>query len=355
MAVQSSLTLTRSAPAQEVEGITGVVELVYREKARNDEIEALALNPLFDRYRKPTRDYAVHAVHIAVFVTEHARQWLYSEMERLGDQVMYVDTDSIFYVHDPADPEHKSVPTSAFLGGWKDELEGDPVVAMASGGPKNYAYRTESGKEKSVVKGLPRSALLPHFQIDFLRASVMAEALSEPARAPAKHVVKAGGLRRERKMQNVTSVQAAHKSFRMVNNKAVIFPDGSTLPLGHQDIERRKLIFREEYQLWLAKLDEASERCARGRRAQREHDRGPEGKDEKVEPDETEQMNEHLERAQRQRDRMVQQLANWRSRLNRVEREAQDEEVEGGEEERDSAWMDLDLDDYRDLDSDAFD
>lgn len=333
-----------------------MVELVYREKARNDEIEALALNPLFDRYRKPTRDYAVHAVHIAVFVTEHARQWLYSEMERLGDQVVYVDTDSIFYVHDPDNPEHRSVPTSAFLGGWKDELEGDYIVAMASGGPKNYAYRTESGKEKSVVKGLPRSALLPHFQIDFLRASVMAEALSEPARTPAKHVVKAGGLRRERKMQNVTSIEAAHKSFRMVNNKAAIFADGSTLPFGHHEIEHRKFVFRQEYQLWLAKLDEASERCARARRAQRDHDRGPEAKDEKGdEPDETEQLNEYLEREQRQRDRMVQQLANWRSRLNRAEREAQDDEVEGGEEDRDSAWMDLDLENDRDVDPDLFD
>jgi len=341
---------------QEEEGITGVVEIVFRDRPRDEELEPLVPNPLFVQFNQRVRDYSVHAVHIAIFVTEHARQWLYEQLEKLGEQVAYLDTDSVFYVRDTANPEHRDVETNMFLGGMKDELDGDRVILWGSGGPKNYAYLTASGKSKSVVKGLPRTALDPRFQIDFLKLSVMAETLGEPARAPAHHVVKSSRLKRARNLQTIHTIAAENKSYKMVNNKVALFPDGSTLPLGHRDIETRRSLFRDEHELWLEKLDAAADACRTARARQREHD-VKSGRVRALAPGEEEEEgpNEYLQRQQRERERMQQMMANWRGRMGRMQAEGEDADVEFGDVDRDSMWMELggDDDEYEREDGDG--
>lgn len=68
-------------------------------------------------------------IFIAAFTTCHARLKLYSEIEKLGDAVLYFDTDSIIYescgTNDP--------PTGNFLGQFTDELNGDTIKTFVSG------------------------------------------------------------------------------------------------------------------------------------------------------------------------------------------------------------------------------
>ena len=90
-------------------------------------------------------------VYVAAFTTSHARLRLYEQLERLGEQVLYHDTDSIVYVSRPGGYE---VPTGNMLGEWEDELDGkDMINTWTSGGPKNYAYQLSDGSTTCKVKG----------------------------------------------------------------------------------------------------------------------------------------------------------------------------------------------------------
>ena len=64
---------------------------------------------------------------------------------------MYYDTDSIIYVSKPGEYDIK---LGDYLGEWSSELdEGEYIEEFTSAGPKNYAYRTNTGREQCVVKG----------------------------------------------------------------------------------------------------------------------------------------------------------------------------------------------------------
>ena len=90
-------------------------------------------------------------IYIAAFTTSHARLRLYKELEKLGEQVLYHDTDSIVYVSRPGGYE---VPEGNMLGEWEDELHGEHMVGIwTSGGPKNYAYTLSDGSKVCKVKG----------------------------------------------------------------------------------------------------------------------------------------------------------------------------------------------------------
>lgn len=89
-------------------------------------------------------------IFIACFTTALARLKLYAELEKLEEQVLYYDTDSMIYSWKQDQPY---IPTGVFLGQMTDELEGDTVVEFGSAGPKSYCYLTASGKSECKNKG----------------------------------------------------------------------------------------------------------------------------------------------------------------------------------------------------------
>lgn len=93
------------------------------------------------------------SVPIAAFVTCQARLKLYDELFLLGDRVLYFDTDSIIFVSRPGEYCPK---LGDFLGEFTNEIdpkEGDYIEEFVSGGPKNYAYKLNTGVTHCVVKG----------------------------------------------------------------------------------------------------------------------------------------------------------------------------------------------------------
>ncbi|KAJ8962385.1 hypothetical protein NQ318_018369 [Aromia moschata] len=88
-------------------------------------------------------------VVIAAYVTTQARLKLYSYLERLGDRVLYYDTDSVIYVSKEGEYEPE---TGNFIGDLTDELEiygkGCYITEFVPGGPKNYAYKVYSVRDK---------------------------------------------------------------------------------------------------------------------------------------------------------------------------------------------------------------
>ncbi|KAJ8941195.1 hypothetical protein NQ318_002810 [Aromia moschata] len=98
-------------------------------------------------------------VVIAAYVTTQVHLKLYSYLELLGGRVLYYDTDSY------------DVPMGEFLGEITDELEsygpGSYITEFVSGGPKKYAYRVFStrDKEERVVCKVKAASQLVNFEI----------------------------------------------------------------------------------------------------------------------------------------------------------------------------------------------
>lgn len=93
-------------------------------------------------------------VFIACFTTAQARLKLYAELEKLGDQVLYYDTDSVIYSYKPGQVK---IPTGVFLGELTDEIGGDVITEFGSAGPKSYCYETRGGKTECKNKGTKSS------------------------------------------------------------------------------------------------------------------------------------------------------------------------------------------------------
>ena len=89
---------------------------------------------------------------IAAFTTAYARLKLYDLLDLLQERVLYYDTDSVIYVHEPGKPDP---PLGDYLGDLTDELDpGDYITTFISGGPKNYAYLTNNGKTETKIRGI---------------------------------------------------------------------------------------------------------------------------------------------------------------------------------------------------------
>ena len=116
---------------------------------------------------------------VAAFTTCHARLKLYSYLKVLGEQVLYFDTDSVIYAHQPGQPQ---VENGDYLGDLTDELDhGDHIVDFTSGGPKNYGYTTRQGKVECKVRGFTLSNVRGSQQLNYtiLKQNVLDE-LTDP-------------------------------------------------------------------------------------------------------------------------------------------------------------------------------
>jgi len=77
---------------------------------------------------------------IGAYVTSGARIYLYRYIDRLGERVIYCDTDSFIYIQ----PKHEPnlIETGDKLGEMTSELRSTYYISeFVSGGPKNYAYK----------------------------------------------------------------------------------------------------------------------------------------------------------------------------------------------------------------------
>jgi hypothetical protein len=101
----------------------------------------------------------------AVFTTSNARIRLYNMLDWLHhSQVIYCDTDSVIFVYDETNPEHKNpyihnhpdnLQFGDGLGQWEDEFHGkDYIEEIVIGGAKSYAYKTKNGKTVIKQKGI---------------------------------------------------------------------------------------------------------------------------------------------------------------------------------------------------------
>lgn len=97
-------------------------------------------------------------IYIAAVTTAWARMELYKYLDMCttdggkNSRCYYCDTDSLIY--EPSDDEIENPKEGLHLGQLTNELEHDELItSFVSGGPKNYAYRTNKNRECIKVKG----------------------------------------------------------------------------------------------------------------------------------------------------------------------------------------------------------
>jgi hypothetical protein len=118
------------------------------------------------RYREDLNEH-VESDYIseitAVFTTANARVRLYKMLDWLHpSQICYCDTDSVMFIFDKLNPEHKDpayppehIEIGYGLGQWEDEFKGkDHIVELVVGGAKSYSYKTAGGKTVLKQKGV---------------------------------------------------------------------------------------------------------------------------------------------------------------------------------------------------------
>ena len=167
-------------------------------------------------------------VVIAAFTTAYARLKLYDLLDQLQEQVLYYDTDSVIYVHEPGKPDP---PLGDYLGDLTDELDGDYITEFMAGGPKNYAYVTSQGKNVTKIRGIT----LDHAALKKLNPSTMRFLVQAHAKRYAKAKVTVDmpfKITRDKKNKKIFT-KKMKKVYQIVYNKRVIKEDYRTEPYGY--------------------------------------------------------------------------------------------------------------------------
>lgn len=168
-------------------------------------------------------------VVIAAFVTSQARLKLYSELKKLGERVIYFDTDSVFYKKSKNAFEYEPL-CGDYLGMFTDEIdpsEGTEIVEFASAGPKNYTFKMNTGITHTKVKGFSLNHTASQ-KIDFEKIKNMVFQHKEPNQ---ERVIQ-NTITRNKKDWTVATKQC-EKIYRLVYDKRVILNDLSTIPYGY--------------------------------------------------------------------------------------------------------------------------
>lgn len=138
--------------------IDGKIDIMYRKYSSDNQAlgmiyknnAQLPAEHIYNRLRRGHRNIA-----LAAMVTSHARCRLWKELHKLGDRVLYHDTDSIVY---EGRPDEYNIPVGRYLGEWECETGGKPITKFVSTGPKCYSYVVDNGdgtvKCDTKVKGI---------------------------------------------------------------------------------------------------------------------------------------------------------------------------------------------------------
>ena len=187
-------------------------------------------------------------IFIACFTTCWARLCLYEALDLLQEHVLYFDTDSVVF---RSFPDQVKPALGNYLGDFKNELaEGDTITEFASGGPKNYGYKTRQGKQECKLQGISLNSEGPK-QLNFkvFKQNVLDDIQTPLDSAVRKtKVVKPYHIVHHAKDYTITT-EPQTKNYQMVYSKRVIdpasfmtYPYGYQAALNNQDMDNVELL-----------------------------------------------------------------------------------------------------------------
>ena len=163
-------------------------------------------------------------VVIAAFVTAQARIKLYSELRVIDRDIIYCDTDSVFYIKGRYKPN-----IGDYLGMFTNEIdpsEGSEIVEFVSAGPKNYSYKLDTGITHLKVKGFDLNFKASQ-KIDF-------EKIKHIVQNPDETVtIHQSNIKRDKNNWTVHT-NNVEKIYRLVYDKRIILPNLETIPFGYK-------------------------------------------------------------------------------------------------------------------------
>ena len=166
---------------------------------------------------------------IAAFTTAYARLKLYDLLDLLQERVLYYDTDSVVYVHEPSKPDP---PLGDYLGELTDELPpGDHITTFISGGPKNYGYVTNTGEAILKIRGIT----LNYDASKTINVDVMRHLVDLYVDCNIQDKVTINipyKITRDRKERNIVT-KRTKKDYRIVYNKRIVKDNYETVPYGY--------------------------------------------------------------------------------------------------------------------------
>lgn len=166
-------------------------------------------------------------IPIAAFVTCHARLKLLSEMQKLGKRLLYCDTDSLIYLSDTSQIQYEPK-LGDYLGELTNEIDskdGNFIQELVASGPKSYAYMTDIGHQKSVIKGFTLNYIASlKLNFDSIKNIVLEDSAKQISVEQTKFT-------RNKTTWDITTTQI-QKMYSFVYDKRVLFDDLTTLPYG---------------------------------------------------------------------------------------------------------------------------
>ena len=146
----------------------------------------------------------------------------------LKERVLYYDTDSIIYLTQPDQPEPR---LGNYIGDLTDELGGDHITVFASGGPKNYCYKTNGGKTEIKVRGITLDCTARQ-KVNFEVLCALVFLHTECGVTGKVSVDTPFRISRNTKTKEIQTKQMK-KDYKIVYNKRVITQNYKTLPYGY--------------------------------------------------------------------------------------------------------------------------
>lgn len=193
-------------------------------------------------------------VYVGAFTTSNARIRLYNELDKLKENVLYCDTDSIIYAQKG---DSYNIPSGSNLGNWTDELKGHYIDNFISTGPKSYTYHIADcekehcdcnivgcnkcknnckkcigGKYVCKVKGFS----LNHKNSKKINFNTMKELILGDADDEDNKITLSNKsmITRNKKTKCIEN-RSQDKDFKLTFNKREILTNYDTLPFGHEN------------------------------------------------------------------------------------------------------------------------
>lgn len=176
------------------------------------------------------------------YTTAQARLLLYEELSKIGERMLYCDTDSIIYVETINNPHEYKPKIGTNVGDLTDEINSNAMITeFCSVGPKSYSLRldvTEDNviekKEISKLKGFICTTASKE-NLSFENYKKMIFGCCNDDGAIDKHTIisKTNNINR-RKYFNVVTVEQ-QKRFGFTYDKRIVTNNFGTIPYGYNE------------------------------------------------------------------------------------------------------------------------
>ena len=140
--------------------------------------------------------------------------------------MLYNDTDSVIYVSRPGqyDP-----PLGDYLGELTDELDrGEHIVEFMYGGPKNYAYKTNTNRETCKVRGFT----LNYTNSQLINFDSVKHIVADPKSGLNITITNPSKICREKRKRIIYN-RKEEKTYQMVYTKRRRVDNYDTVPYGY--------------------------------------------------------------------------------------------------------------------------